>query len=131
MSAEFAPNRLTRTAHILLFRHQNRNLRQRKVRCVVIARIDRSGVNPRQSSTMNDDLLVDLLAAVEQQLVSPQTKYVAKAHERLCGAGLTSEAAKEQIALCLGEVMDAMMQARRGFDEKAYREALDGLPLLE
>jgi hypothetical protein len=78
---------------------------------------------------MTDELLSDLLAAVEQQLVSPQTSYVAKTLERLSAAGLTVEQAKEQIALCLGEVMDEMMRSRRGFDEKAYREALAGLPL--
>lgn len=80
---------------------------------------------------LNDDLLADLLAAVEQQMVSPQTAYVAKTLERLCGAGHTPEKAKEQIAWCLGEVMDEMMRSRRGFDEKAYREALNGLPMEE
>lgn len=80
---------------------------------------------------INEELLSDLLAAVEQQLVSPQTSYVAKTLERLCGVGLAPEQAKEQIAWCLGEVMDEMMRSRRGFDEKAYREALAGLPLVE
>lgn len=78
---------------------------------------------------MNDELIPDLIMAVEQQLVSPQTKYVAKTCERLSAAGLTVEQAKEQIALCLGEVMDEMMRTKRGFDEKAYRDALAGLPL--
>jgi len=83
----------------------------------------------RPYHAMNDDLLADLLRAVEQQMVSPQTRYVAKTMERLCGLGLSEEEAKEQIAWCLGEVMDAMMRARREFDEKAYREALDRLPV--
>lgn len=80
---------------------------------------------------MNEELLADLLVAVEQQLVSVQTRYVAKTFERLCGLGLGEEQAKEQIAWCLGEVMDEMMRTRRAFDEKAYREALDGLPTAE
>lgn len=80
---------------------------------------------------MSDELLPDLLAAVEQQLVSPQTKYVAKTLERLKTAGLEEGEAKNQIALCLGEQMDEMMRTKRGFDEKAYREALDGLPLAD
>lgn len=80
---------------------------------------------------MSDELLPDLLAAVEQQLVSPQTKYVAKTLERLKKAGLEDGEAKNQIALCLGEQMDEMMRTKRGFDEKAYREALDGLPLAD
>lgn len=78
---------------------------------------------------MSDELLPDLLAAVEQQLVSPQTKYVAKTFERLVKAGLEETEAKHQIALCLGEEMDAVLRKKRGFDEKAYRAALDELPL--
>ena len=78
---------------------------------------------------MNDDLLPDLLAAVEQQLVSPQTKYVAKTFERLVKGGLEEQEAKNQIAMCLGGEMDEVLRNKRGFDEKAYRAALDALPL--
>lgn len=77
---------------------------------------------------MNDDLLPDLLAAVEQQLVSPQTPYVAKTLVRLSKLGLEESEAKTQIALCLGEEMDNILRTRKGFDEKAYRAALDALP---
>ena len=78
---------------------------------------------------MSDDLLPELLAAVEQQLVSPQTKYVAKTLARLLKAGLEEDEAKHQIALCLGEEMDQVLRKKRGFDEKAYRTSLDALPL--
>lgn len=78
---------------------------------------------------MSDELMPDLLAAVEQQLVSPQTKYVAKTLDRLMKAGMEEMEAKNQIALCLGEEMDQVLRKKRGFDEKAYRESLDGLPL--
>lgn len=77
---------------------------------------------------MNDDLLPDLLAAVEQQLTSPQTPYVAKTLARLLKLGLVESEAKTQIALCLGEEMDQVLRKRRGFDEKAYRSALESLP---
>ncbi|MFT4177466.1 MAG: hypothetical protein QM627_12535 [Luteolibacter sp.] len=80
---------------------------------------------------MNDDLLHDLLAAIEQQLVSPQTKYVAKTYDRLVKLGLSPDEAKKQLALCLGEKMDEVMRKKRGFDEAAYREALDTLPYAE
>lgn len=80
---------------------------------------------------MSDELLPDLLAAVEQQLVSPQTKYVAKTYGRLLKAGLGEDAAKRQIALCLGEQMEEMMRKKQGFDENGHREALDELPLTE
>jgi hypothetical protein len=43
--------------------------------------------------------------------------------------GMEELEAKHQIALCLGEEMDQVLRKKRGFDEKAYREALDGLPL--
>jgi hypothetical protein len=80
---------------------------------------------------MSDDLLPDLLAAVDQQLASPQTKYVTRTFERLISKGLEESEAKRQIALCLGEQLDEMVRKRRGFDEKAYRESLDGLPMEE
>jgi hypothetical protein len=80
---------------------------------------------------MSDDLLPDLLAAVEQQLASPQTKYVAKTLKRLISKGLDESEAKNQIACCLGGQLDEMLRRKRGFDEKAYREALDGLPVEE
>ncbi|MEO7098846.1 MAG: hypothetical protein ABI162_05760 [Luteolibacter sp.] len=77
---------------------------------------------------MNDDLLPDLIAAVEQQLTSPQTPYVAKTFARLTKLGLDESDAKTQIALCLGEEMDNILRTRKGFDEKAYRTALAALP---
>ena len=80
---------------------------------------------------MSDDLLPDLLAAVEQQLASPQTRYVAKTLARLVSNGIEENEAKHQIALCLGGEMDAVLRHKRGFDETAYREALDALPLDE
>lgn len=79
---------------------------------------------------MNDDLLPELVAAVEQQLASPQTKYVAKTLERLTKGGLADIEAKEQIAICLGQEMDATYRKRRGFDEKSYKELLNGLPMV-
>ena len=78
---------------------------------------------------MSDDLLPDLLAAVEQQRVSAQTRYVRKTLDRLTAAGLDEAQAKTQIALCLAEEMDRVMRRKRAFDENAYRAALDALPL--
>jgi hypothetical protein len=78
---------------------------------------------------MTDDLLPDLIAAVEQQLLSPQTPYVAKTFDRLCQVGLDPTEAKTQIALCLGEEMDKILSTRKPFDEKSYRSALESLPL--
>lgn len=80
---------------------------------------------------MTDDLLPDLLAAVEQQLASPQTQYVAKNFTRLLKLGIEETEAKTQIALCLGEEMDKLLRARKPFDEKAYRASLEALPMAE
>ena len=77
---------------------------------------------------MNDDLLADLLVAVEQQLASPQTPYVRKTLERLLKLGVEESEAKSQIAICLGEEMDNILESRGLFDETAYRSALEGLP---
>jgi hypothetical protein len=78
---------------------------------------------------MSDELIPDLLAAVEQQLASPQTPYVGKTLDRLVKDGLDPADAKNQIALCLGAELDQVLLKKRGFDEKSYREALDHLPL--
>jgi hypothetical protein len=77
---------------------------------------------------MSDDLLADLLAAVEQQLASPQTRYVATTLARLVILGLEEAEAKVQMALSLGTEMDQFLRHHRAFDEAAYRAALDALP---
>lgn len=74
-----------------------------------------------------DDFFKDLLAAVEQQLAAPQTRYVAKTLQRLTAGGMSAEDAKERIAACLGEETDAMWRRKTGFDEKSYREKLDAI----
>jgi hypothetical protein len=80
---------------------------------------------------MNDDLLPDLLLAVDQQLAARETPYVASTLRRLRALGLDETEAKTQIALCLGQEMDAVVRSRRAFDEKSYRAALAELPFPE
>lgn len=80
---------------------------------------------------MSSDLFSDLLAAVDQQLVSAQTPYVARTFERLVQAGLDPSEAKIQIAHCLGGEMDRLVRDKRGFDQAAYRAALEALPVSE
>lgn len=77
---------------------------------------------------MSDELLNALLSAVEQQLTSPQTKYVAKTYERLIKGGMEDAEAKHQLALCLGDETDQVLRKKRAFDENAYRAALAELP---
>jgi hypothetical protein len=77
---------------------------------------------------MNEDAFFkDLITAVEQQLDSPQTLYVAKTFERLTTKGLSDDEAKERIAACLGEETDAMYRRKGDFDEKSYRTKLDAI----
>lgn len=75
----------------------------------------------------HDAFFQDLLAAVEQQLAAPQTRYVAKTFDRLTAGGMKAEEAKERIAACLGEETDAMWRRKKGFDEKSYREKLEAI----
>lgn len=69
----------------------------------------------------------DLLHAVEQQLASPQTRYVTRTFERLTARGMSPDDAKARIAACLGEETDAMWRSKRGFDEAGYRKRLDDI----
>lgn len=78
-----------------------------------------------------DDLTPDLLAALEQQLVSPQTRYVAQTYDRLLRQGVAPGDAKAAIAECLADAMETMLRSRRAFDEKSYREDLEALGRLE
>jgi hypothetical protein len=80
---------------------------------------------------MNDDLLADLIAAVEQQLNSFQTLYVAETLSRLLKLGISRDEAVTEIALCLGEEMDQVLRNGRAFDESAYQTALKALPQIE
>ena len=77
---------------------------------------------------MNHDLLPDLLIAIGQQLVSPQTTYVKKTFDRLVKLGVDENEAKTQMAICLGEEMDSVLRTKKPFDEKAYKAALEELP---
>ncbi len=78
---------------------------------------------------MNDDLFPDLITAVEQQMTSPQTPYVAATYDRLTGLGLESDDAKSQIAVCLAQEMARIVKTKTPFDEASYGAALDSLPL--
>ncbi len=74
------------------------------------------------------DILPSLLQAVNEQLHSKETPYVRATLDRLLALGLSDEAAREEIADCLGEEMDAILGEKRGFSEKNYRALLDRLP---
>ena len=78
-----------------------------------------------------DPLLADLRTAVDQQLTSAETPYVAETQARLVAAGFSDDEAKTEIALCLGEQMDALVDSGKPFNVKEYRTALAALPLAD
>lgn len=78
---------------------------------------------------MNQDLRDDLVAAVDQQILSPETPYVGNTYHRLLKLGLDDASAKLQIVYCLCEEMEEIIRKPRTFDENAYRKALDTLPI--
>ncbi|MEP4076905.1 hypothetical protein [Haloferula sp.] len=74
-----------------------------------------------------DSFFADLIAAVEQQIKAPSTRYVKSTYDRLIKAGVEENEAKEMIAECLAEESDAMFRSNREFDEKSYRSRLGNI----
>ncbi|MBK1826182.1 hypothetical protein [Haloferula rosea] len=72
-----------------------------------------------------DAFFDELLAAVDQQLQSPDTPYVSKTFKRLLTAGLDEGEAREAIARCLAEITDQVVRSGRPFDADAYRISLE------
>jgi hypothetical protein len=72
-----------------------------------------------------DAFFAELLAAVDQQLESPETRYVAETLKRLKKEGLSDEEAREAIAQCLAEITDQVVRSGKAFDAKAYRMSLE------
>lgn len=77
------------------------------------------------------EILQGLLFAVDEQLRSSATPYVKATYERLRSLGLADEQAREEIADCLGQELDEMLEQKRSFDESLYRSLLDALPWQE
>jgi hypothetical protein len=75
-----------------------------------------------------DDLVKNLLPAVEQQLESEQTPFVKQALNRLIKAGEDSEESKMMIALCLADESNRMFIDQRDFDVVRYQTLLNALP---
>lgn len=77
------------------------------------------------------EILQGLLLAVDDQLRSSATPYVKTTYERLTSRGMGDEQAREEIADCLGQELDEMLEKKRPFDEQSYRSLLDALPWQE
>ena len=74
----------------------------------------------------------ELLSAVEAQIASPETPYVAETAERLRKEVPDLEEGEEKrlIAYCLLDEMDRLIVEERGFDEKRYQNMLGLLPVM-
>ena len=77
-----------------------------------------------------DDLVKNLLPAVEQQLESEQTPFVKQALDRLLKGGEDEKEAKMMIALCLADESNRMFIDKRSFDITRYQDLLNSLPEL-
>lgn len=77
-----------------------------------------------------DDLVKNLLPAVEEQLESEQTPYVRQTLNRLIKKGEDQDEAKMMIALCLADESNRMFIDKRSFDIIRYQDLLNALPEL-
>jgi hypothetical protein len=77
-----------------------------------------------------DDLVKNLLPAVEEQLESEQTPYVRLTLKRLIKLGEDQDESKMMIALCLADESNRMFIDKRSFDVIRYQDLLNALPEL-
>jgi len=77
-----------------------------------------------------NELIEQLIPAVEQQLVSTDTPFVKKHFNRMVKLGETEQEAKKMIALCLTDESNRMFIDQREFDIKRYQQLLEELPKL-
>ena len=77
-----------------------------------------------------DDLIADLIPAVQAQISAKQPPCVAATFARLTQEGLTESDACELIAQALAVVANDMMLCGKPFDLKAYQKLLKALPQL-
>lgn len=77
-----------------------------------------------------NELIEQLIPAVEEQMQSPATPFVKKHHKRLVDLGETEHEAKKMIALCLADESNRMFIDQRDFDIKRYEQLIKELPEL-
>ena len=77
-----------------------------------------------------NELIEQLIPAVEQQLESKETPFVKKHFDRLISDGETEQETKMMIALCLADESNRMFIEKRDFDLDRYKQLLSVLPVL-
>ena len=77
-----------------------------------------------------NELIEQLIPAVEEQLQSKDTPFVMKHYKRLIDLGESEHESKKMIALCLLDESNRMFLDKRDFDIKRYQLLLNELPEL-
>lgn len=69
-----------------------------------------------------------ILAAVQEQIESPESPYVGEHYKRLLAAGIDEDEIKKMLGSVLAAEMWEISVQGRAFDEKQYIERLQKLP---
>lgn len=77
-----------------------------------------------------NELIEQLIPAVEQQIESPTTPFVNKHFKRMVNLGESEFEAKKMIALCLTDETNRMYIDKRSFNISRYQTLLETLPEL-
>jgi len=77
-----------------------------------------------------NEIIEQLIPAVEEQLTSKETPFVKKHFKRLLELGESEHEAKKMIALCLTDEANRLFIEQREFDTKRYQSMLENLPEL-
>lgn len=80
---------------------------------------------------MDDPEILTLIPAIEEQLHSPDTPFVAEAMETLLTEDdIEDEEAKYMLAFCLADEIEKMNKEERPFNSERYQMLLKLLPAL-
>lgn len=78
-----------------------------------------------------DEILLQLLPAIEEQLKSPETPYVRETFDRLIqDPEIDEDEAKAMLAFCLADEVEMMQDHKRLFDADRYQLLLQLLPIM-
>lgn len=78
-----------------------------------------------------NEIVEMLLPAVEQQMESPETPFVAATFSRLIALDdIDADEARRLIAFCLADESERMREEERAFNLERYQHLLDLLPTM-
>ena len=78
-----------------------------------------------------DEVVREILPAIEEQLGSQDTPYVRRTYERLLQEQeIEDEEARAMMAFCLADELEAMTTENRSFDAERYEMLLNLLPAM-